>query len=78
MVQGPITYWFDPYQIEGEFLLSHDDAENLKARVALAVADWVGKTGVSITEGTSGDVRIRVSGTSSHQIANGNRWSRSK
>jgi hypothetical protein len=71
MVQGPITYWFDPFQIEADFLLSHDDAENLKARVRAAVADWVVKTNISITEGTSGQVRIRVSGTGFYRDANG-------
>jgi hypothetical protein len=39
MVQGPISYYFDPDFIEGEFLLSHEDAVDLKQRVQTAVAD---------------------------------------
>lgn len=70
-VQGPITYWFDNDHIEGDFLLNHDAAENFKARVRAGANDWATKTGISITEATSGNVRIRISGTTFYTNSNG-------
>lgn len=70
-VQGPITYWFDNEQIEGVSFLTQDDANNFRDRLRAAAADWATKTGVSITEASSGDVRIRVSGAGFYTASNG-------
>ena len=69
-VQGPITYWFDNDQIDPRFT-SPDDADNFRDRLRAAAADWATKTGTSISEGSSGQVRIRVSGISHSRDVNG-------
>lgn len=68
MVQGPITYWFDSTV---DLYLNPDDANDFRNRVAAAVADWVVKTNISISPGTSGQVRIMVSPVQYYQERNG-------
>ena len=68
MVQGPIHYWFDS---SVDLYLNLEDATDFRNRVTAAVADWVVKTNVSITEGTSGQVRIMISTSSTYQALNG-------
>lgn len=70
-VQGPITYWLNNEQIEGVSFLTATEAEDFRTRLRAAAADWASKTGVVITEGTSGAVRIRVSGASFYTALNG-------
>ncbi|MCM3905734.1 MAG: hypothetical protein ND866_28920 [Pyrinomonadaceae bacterium] len=70
-VQGPIIYWFDNEQIEGVSFLTANEADDFRSRLRAAAADWAFKTGVSITEGSSGTVRIRVSGASFYTSLNG-------
>lgn len=69
MVQGPITYWFDNAWIDSA--LNQQDADNFRSVVHAVVADWVVKTNVNISEGSSGQVRIRVSSSPSSQFVNG-------
>jgi|GEM_PF-1613348 len=68
-VQGPITYWFDDDRINA--LLSPADADNFRERIEAAANDWASRTGVVFTKGSSGKVRIRVSGTSLYTSRNG-------
>ncbi len=68
-VQSPITYWFDNGHIDS--LLSPSDASNFRDRLRAAEVDWVVKTGINISEGSSGQVRIRVSGISFYRDLNG-------
>lgn len=68
-IQGPITYWFDNVRIDS--LLSPTDANDFRSRVEAAAQDWATKTGISITKGTSGKLRIRVSGATQYTDANG-------
>ncbi len=68
-VQGPITYWFDNARVDT--LLSQTDANDFRNRLRAAANDWATKTGVSITEGSSGKVKIRVSGVTFYRDLNG-------
>ncbi|SRR6266567_7720884 len=63
--QSPITYWFDSTV---DLYLNPDDANDFRNRVRAAVADWVVKTNVSISEGTSGRVKIMISASPSIRI----------
>ncbi|HEV2706152.1 MAG TPA: hypothetical protein VGV59_09525 [Pyrinomonadaceae bacterium] len=68
-VQGPITYWFDDDRIIP--FLSLADMTDFKNRLRAAAQDWSVKTGISISEVTSGGrVRIVVSGLLSIQNVN--------
>ena len=68
-VQGPITYWFDNDHIDS--LLAPEAATDFRDRLKSVATNWATKTGVSISEGTSGQVRIRVSGISFYRNSNG-------
>ena len=68
-VQGPITYWFDNDHIDS--LVDPDTANDFRTRLRAVATNWATKTGVSISEGTSGQVRIRVSGVSFYTNSNG-------
>ena len=71
-VTGPITYWFDNSQIVGVSFLTEQQAVNFRERVKAAATDWTTRTGIVITEVSSGgSVRIRVSGASLYRGANG-------
>jgi len=68
-VQAPITYWFDNDHINS--LLTPDAADDFRTRLKATATDWATKTGVTISEGASGQVRIRVSGVTFYRNING-------
>lgn len=68
-VQGPITYWFDNVVIDS--LLTPDAANDFRDRLKAAATDWATRTGVTISEGASGKIRIRVSGVTFYRNING-------
>jgi hypothetical protein len=71
-ITGPITYWFDSYQIVGFSFLTEEQAVNFRERVKAAATDWSTRTGIVFTEVSSGgNVRIRVSGASLYTANNG-------
>ena len=71
-VTGPISYWFDNDRIVGVSLLTATQADNFKARVRAAAADWTTRTGIVTSEVSSGgSVRIRISSASFYTGPNG-------